>query len=94
MPGSSMCSQLVRCPHFLMENSINALFVGLDVIENMPSPTPGTEIMAHCPGRWSKGFFPSRVRMRKVLTSGVSMRTSSTTTGWGIRVSLFILPLR
>jgi hypothetical protein len=30
-----------------MENSINSLFVGEDVIENIASPTPGMEIIAH-----------------------------------------------
>jgi hypothetical protein len=34
-----------------MENSIYSVFVGEDVIENIASPTPGIESIAHWPGR-------------------------------------------
>ena len=63
-------------------------------MENMASPTPGMESMAHCPGLCSKAFFPLGVTTRKVFTSGVSMRISVTTPIWGINGSLFsIIPV-
>ena len=68
-----------------------SLFVGEDVIENIHSPTPGTETIAHWPGRCSNGFFPSVPTTRKVLTSGVSLRISVMTPILGIRFSLIML---
>ena len=65
-------SHSVTQPHFLMENSMNSVFVGDEVMENIASPTPGMESIAHWPGMCSKAFFPSGVTTRKVLTSGVS----------------------
>ena len=78
-----------------MENSIYSVLVGEEVIENIASPTPGTDSMAHCPGIWSNAFLPSGVTTRKVLTSGVSMRISVTTPIIGIRgslISAIVLP--
>ena len=46
-PTSIECSHSVTQPHFFMENSINSVFVGEDVIENIASPTPGMESIAH-----------------------------------------------
>ena len=43
-----------------------------EVIENIPSLTPGAQTIAHCPGICSKSFPPSGASTRKVFTSGVS----------------------
>jgi hypothetical protein len=59
-------------------------------MENSASPTPGMDSMAHWPGMWRKGFFPSVPTTRKVFTSGVSRRTSVTTASMGINGSLFM----
>ena len=48
-------------------------------MENIASPTPGIDSIAHWPGLCSNAFLPSGVTTRKVLTSGVSMRISVTT---------------
>ena len=37
----------VRQPHFLMQNSMYSRFVGDEVMENIASPTPGMESIAH-----------------------------------------------
>ena len=84
-------SQVVRQPHFLMLNSMYSVFVGEEVMENIASPTPGMESMAHWPGMCSKTFLPSKPTTRKVLMSGVSMRMSVTTPILGIKVSCIIL---
>ena len=57
-------------------------------MENMASPTPGMESMAHWPGMCSKHLPPSRACTRKVLTSGVSRRISVTTPSMGIKCVL------
>ena len=78
-PTSMLWSHSVTQPHFLMENSMYSSLVGEEVMENMASPTPGMDSMAHWPGLCSKAFLPSGVTTRKVFTSGVSMRISVTT---------------
>ena len=70
-----------------MQNSMYSVLVGEEVMENMASPTPGMDSMAHWPGMCSKAFLPSRPTTRKVLTSGVSIRMSVTTPILGISVS-------
>ena len=57
-------------------------------MENIASPTPGMDSIAHCPGLCSNAFFPSGVTTRKVFTSGVSIRISVTTPTTGISGSL------
>ena len=68
-----------RVGSFLIENSIYSVFVGEEVIENIASPTPGIESIAHCPGICSNTLPPSRAFTLKVFTSGVSCRISVTT---------------
>ncbi|OPZ68095.1 MAG: hypothetical protein BWY81_01005 [Firmicutes bacterium ADurb.Bin467] len=98
-PTSIWCSQSVRQPHFLMENSMYRVTVGDVVIENIASPTPGIDSIAHWPGMCEK-HTPSPVSARttrKVLTSGVSRRMSVTTPIAGISASRVIcasLPAR
>ena len=84
------CSHEVTQPHFLMENSTKRSSVGLEVMENSASPTPGTESIAHCPGICPKGFLPFTPTTRKVLTSGVSTRMSVTTARFGIKGSVLM----
>ena len=91
-PSSMLWSQSVTQPHFLMENSTQSASVGLEVMENSASPTPGIESIAHWPGMCSKGFLPSSPTTRKVLTSGVSTRIFVTTPIIGIRGSCLIAP--
>ena len=79
-----------------VENDMYSSFVGEEVMENIASPTPGMDSIAHCPGMWENGFLPSGDTTRKVFTSGVSMRISVTTPIFGIKVSsvIFLIPFR
>ena len=59
-------------------------------MENIASPTPGMDSMAHWPGMCSKHLPPSGFSTRKVLMSGVSRRISVTTPIIGIRLSVLM----
>lgn len=54
-------------PQRLMLNSIYFSFVGEEVMEKIASPLPGTERIAHCPGRCSNSLPPPIFSTRKVL---------------------------
>ena len=41
-------------------------------MENIASPIPGAQIIAHCPGIWSISLPPPGLMTWKDLTSGVS----------------------
>ena len=74
-------------PQRLMLNSIYSSLVGEEVMEKIASPLPGTERIAHCPGRCSNNLPPPTFSTRKVFTSAVSVQMSVITPIWGIKVS-------